>query len=152
MSCRDFYTFVENNINMEANKSDFRLEGYLIRKSEFKIDTNFDKEDTLNINIHPNGLKEKDKFTLTLDLHIKDKKDLFNVNILMEAYFYFREDIPFDMMGHFFTINAPAIIFPYIRGYISMLTSLSGCGTVMLPTLNLTDLGKELASNIKEIQ
>jgi preprotein translocase subunit SecB len=55
------------------------------------------------------------------------------------------------MMGHFFTINAPAII-SHILGYISMLTSLSGCGTVMLPTLNLTDLGEELASNIKEIQ
>ena len=137
---------------MEANKSDFRLEGYLIRKSEIKIDTDFDKEETLNINITPSGIKEKDKFTLTLDLKIADRNDLFNINITAEAYFYFREDTSFDMMGHFFTINAPAIIFPYIRGYISMLTSLSGCGTVMLPTLNLTDLGEELASNIKEIQ
>ena len=44
---------------MEANKSDFRLEGYLIRKSEIKIDTDFDKEETLNINITPSGIKEK---------------------------------------------------------------------------------------------
>lgn len=137
---------------MEANKSDFKLDGYLIRKSEIRIDEGFDKEETLNINISPSGIKEKDKFTLTLDLKITNKNDLFNINITTEAYFSFREDIPVDMMGHFFTINAPAIIFPYIRGYISMLTSLSGCGTVMLPTLNLTDLGKELASNIKEIK
>lgn len=137
---------------MEANKSDFKLDGYLIRKSEIRIDEGVDKEEPLNINISPSGIKEKDKFTLILDLKITNKNDLFNINITAEAYFSFREDISVDMMGHFFTINAPAIIFPYIRGYISMLTSLSGCGTVMLPTLNLTDLGKELASNIKEIK
>ena len=55
-----------------------------------------------------------------------------------------------ERLGAFFTMNAPAIIFPYIRGYISMLTSLSGCGNVLLPTLNLTSLGEKLAQNIKE--
>lgn len=36
---------------MEANKSDFKLDGYLIRKSEIRIDEGVDKEEPLNINI-----------------------------------------------------------------------------------------------------
>lgn len=54
------------------------------------------------------------------------------------------------MLPHYFAVNAPAILFPYIRAYISLLTSLSGVGTVLLPTLNLSSLSKELLNNIKE--
>lgn len=137
---------------VEVYKSDFRLDNYLIKESSLKIKGEIEKDNTLSIDINPSGIKRKDKFTLTLELEVKDEKELFYAKLIIDAYFLFRESIPMERLGAFFTMNAPAIIFPYIRGYISMLTSLSGCGTVLLPTLNLTSMGEKLAQNIKEVK
>lgn len=56
-----------------------------------------------------------------------------------------------DNLGMFFYTNAPALLFPYIRAYISTLTNLSGFEPINLPTLNMTQLGKELEQNTSEI-
>lgn len=133
----------------KAFKSDFRFDNYVITHAQIDLDKNAPKPEDLTIEIKPKGLKEKERFVLTLDLSIKDDKSDFFINIVADAFFYFREDIPHDQIGKFFTLNAPAILFPYLRGYISMLTSLSGIGSVVLPVLNLTQLGKELAANIE---
>ena len=50
--------------------------------------------------------------------------------------FEFDEDLTNKQL--FFSQNAPAILFPYIRAYISALTALSGIPTITLPTLNLS--------------
>ena len=52
----------------------------------------------------------------------------------------------------FIEINAPAIAFPYIRAYISNLTTQSGLFTVTLPTFNLTNLGSNLKDNIQIVE
>ncbi len=46
-------------------------------------------------------------------------------------------------------MNAPAILFPYIRSYISTLSTLSGLSPIVLHTLNLTSLKDELLDNIE---
>ncbi|MFW6352660.1 MAG: protein-export chaperone SecB [Bacteroidota bacterium] len=48
-------------------------------------------------------------------------------------------------------INAPALLFPYIRANISTLTNLSGFELVNFPTLNMTKLGNDLKKNTKQI-
>ena len=52
-----------------------------------------------------------------------------------------------ENLGKFFYINAPALLFPYIRAYISTLTNLSGFEPINLPTLNMTRLGDDLKKN-----
>jgi len=49
----------------------------------------------------------------------------------------------------FFCINGPAILFPYIRAYLSSLSALSGIPLILLPTINMTGLAETLKSNIK---
>ena len=53
-----------------------------------------------------------------------------------------------DKLSRFLYLNAPAIMFPYLRAYISSLTALSGINPITLPTLNLSGLKSELESNI----
>ena len=55
-------------------------------------------------------------------------------------------------MNQYFYTNAPAILFPYIRAYISTLTNLSGYKPINLPTLNLTSLREELEKNTTEVE
>lgn len=59
-----------------------------------------------------------------------------------------KEDI--DNLNKYFYINAPALLFPYIRAYVSTLTNLSGFEPINLPTLNMTRLGNDLQKNTIE--
>ena len=105
----------------------------------------------IDINFNPKGFVNKtiDQFTLQLDVTIKDKDNGFNVNIITESFFSYSTET--DIKEHIegvFSLNAPAIVFPYIRAYIASLTALSGMATLTLPTLNLSQLGETLKGNI----
>ena len=65
--------------------------------------------------------------------------------------FSFDSQIEITQLNKYFYMNAPAILFPYIRAYISTLSVLSGIEPITLPTLNLSGLGKELEKNTVEI-
>nr|WP_279384907.1 protein-export chaperone SecB [Lacticaseibacillus manihotivorans] len=46
-------------------------------------------------------------------------------------------------MGRILTVNGTAILFPYVRSTISMVTGLDSAQTVLLPTIRTTDLFSE---------
>ena len=52
------------------------------------------------------------------------------------SYIEFDSEISEENKTSFVNSNAPAILFPYFRAYISTLTSLSGMQPVILPTIN----------------
>jgi preprotein translocase subunit SecB len=133
---------MENNIT----QSDFRLVKYIVNKSviELKEETNINDE--FSININPSGIKKEKKFYLKLEVSVEDKSKSYSVFVSMIGIFEFKGDV--ERISDYFLINAPAILFPYIRAYISSLTSISGVETVILPTLNLTQLKETLFKNI----
>ncbi|WP_042369767.1 protein-export chaperone SecB [Bacteroides neonati] len=132
----------------KVNNSEFRFDGYLIKESSIKINKEVNDSTELGISIIPSGVRYKEKFVLTLEVSIKDRTGDFCVDLTVDGSFIFKEDLENNKLGIFFTANAPALIFPYIRAYVCMLTSLSGAGSVVLPTLNLVDVGRELATKI----
>jgi len=83
-------------------------------------------------------------------LLINDKEKNVNVNVVFIGNYLFedKDDTNFE---NFLYRNAPSILFPYIRAYISSLTCLSGIAPVTLPTMNLIDLIDELKANITEV-
>lgn len=52
-----------------------------------------------------------------------------------------------DKIPEFFYNNSVAILFPYVRGYVSMITTQANIPGIILPTLNLTSLGAQLKHN-----
>lgn len=132
---------------MEAKKSAFKFNGYLVKHSEINLSEYIPDGEELKIDIEPSGVKKGKNFTLTLKIHLYDGKGLLDVNAEILGYFTFKEEE--DEISKYFTTNAPAILFPYVRAYVSLLTSLSGKGTINLPTLNLSGLAGELWDNIK---
>jgi len=113
--------------------------------SDFKID----------ININPKGFvfKSLNQFKLQLSVNIKDIDDNFNINLITDAIFSYPENAELaNYMDSLFVVNAPAIVFPYIRAYVSGLTALSGMPTLNLPTLNLSNVGENLKGNIEIIK
>ena len=106
----------------------------------------------ISIKFSPKGriLKGLNQFHLNLGIDIQDEGKKFNINLETTSIFKYPEDADLDIyMDSYFILNAPAIIFPYLRAYISTLTVLSGMPALTLPTLNLSDLGQELKNNIE---
>lgn len=135
---------------MEQKEAAFKFEGYKIIRSYIEIPQDGDSNKKLIINIKPSGLRKEDVFNLKLEVKIRDKEESVKVDVDIVATFKF-SNIPEDKLGSYFLSNAPAIVFPYVRAYISALSSLSGIKTVILPTLNMSELAQELAENIKNI-
>lgn len=53
-------------------------------------------------------------------------ENIFNLSLLAIGEFKHSESIEEKMKQNFVNTNAPAIVFPYVRSYISTLTSISG--------------------------
>jgi len=128
--------------------SSFNFEGFKIIKSYFEMNEG-DEEQTFSINFNPTGIIHKgtSKFDLQIGVLIEERNNKFKAEIIVLGVFKFVSDMQEDMLDNFFYKNAPAILFPYIRAYITTLTSLSGISPVILPTLNLSLLGPELKKN-----
>jgi preprotein translocase subunit SecB len=129
----------------EAIQSSFNFEGYKILKSVFdrkegELGKNF------QINFVPSGIysvKEK-RFRINLGVIVVNESKLLTIEIEAMAIFRLQGETAPEILKNYFYLNAPAIFFPYIRAYISALTTLSGLTAVTLPTLNLSYLAEEL--------
>lgn len=118
----------------------FRFIRYEIMKSfiEIKDSNNISKELEVEFN-RSSGINEEGlKYRLELKTSIKDKNENINIEVNAYGYFEFDDNIQEQERNIFFHTSAPAILFPYIRAYITSLTSLSGIDPIILPTLNLS--------------
>ncbi len=133
------------------DESKFQFKGFLIKRSliELKEGTPSSK---LSISFSPKGLiKPKEStFQLTLGVKIEDENNTLLIDITAESDYIFDSEVDKETLKNLFYINAPALLFPYIRAYISTLTNLSGIKPITLPTLNLSALGSELQNNTTE--
>lgn len=135
-------------MNEKIEKARFRFVEYLFKETSIKL-TGEDISDDVEFGIEPNGIFEEDNkmFILTLNVLVKDKKSSLEVKMTVIGKFkYETNDI--QELVPYLGFNAPAIIFPYIRAYITNITALGGMSPIILPTLNMESVGKELLDKI----
>lgn len=136
----------------EAAKSSFNFEGFKVVRSVIER-----KEGDLNsdfkIHFNPKGKHyiKDNLFELTLETYIKDESDHLSIEVITKANYKILNETKPELLRNFFFLNAPAILFPYIRAYISALTTLSGLEPITLPTLNLTNLAEDLEKNTTQV-
>lgn len=135
---------------MEQEKSKFKFVGYKITRSELNLSDSVSDCAEFSVGIKAKGKINSDRFYLTLDTTVCSKDKDVSANVVMVGQFLFNMEIDKEMLGGFFCTNAPAIMFPYIRAYISTLTALSGIDTVIIPTLMMTPLRDEILQSISE--
>lgn len=135
-------------MNKKVEKARFRFVEYLFKETSIKL-TGEDISDDVEFGIEPNGIFEEDNkmFILTLNVLVKDKKSSLEVKMTVTGKFeYETNDI--QELVPYLGFNAPAIMFPYIRAYITNITALGGMSPIILPTLNMESVGKELLDEI----
>lgn len=71
------------------------------------------------------------KFKILIDVELKDER-FFNLNLRAIGSFELNTDITPELKNKFVNVNAPAIMFPYIRSFITTLTANLGNTTGLL--------------------
>ncbi len=132
--------------------SKFQFKGFSIVRSLIERKNNKPSK-KISLGFNPKGFinKENATFQLHLGIKIEDEGKSFNIEIEAVANYTFEDKTELDNLNKFFYVNAPALLFPYIRAYISTLTNLSGFEPINLPTLNMARLGDDLKANTSEV-
>ena len=134
-------------------KAVFSFCNYYFTKA--KIEFLEQPENDYRVNFIPKGefCKEDSMFKLNLGVIVSSHKDDLETNIIeIECYaeFKFSEKKNLCDIPDFFIPNSIAIIFPYIRAFISTLSLQANRCPIILPTMNLTSLQEELKNNTIE--
>ncbi len=132
-------------MNTENTKTArFRMQGYLITNTSIRLTGNEIGED-MEFGIAPEGVfnEAENTFLLTLNVVAKDKEQNLDLSLTIKGMFEYDTDDMNELIPYI-SMNAPAIMFPYIRAYISNITALGGTQPIILPTLNVEGVGLEL--------
>ncbi|MBR5404160.1 MAG: protein-export chaperone SecB [Bacteroidales bacterium] len=107
---------------------------------------------TFAIDFKPSGVFYDEKKTYELiflfsAVDSASKKEM--ISIRCKALYSFKEVNSLDDIPSFFYNNAIAILFPYVRAFVSTVTLQANIQPLVLPTLNLSDLQDILKANTK---
>lgn len=133
-----------------SQKAAFQLEKYLFNKVIINLENKGNQEMVVDFN--PSGVYIQEKSEYDLKFTFKaffEEQGIENPYVLIECTGFFKfEDVQeTDQIPSFFYRNAIAILFPYLRAFVSMVTLQANVAPVVLPTLNLSDLEQPLKDN-----
>lgn len=119
----------------------FRFRNYKIIETVFKYNPDKKIGDELSIEFSRHGSTENNLFSLRLTVEIFDNNKNLKIVVDTISFFEYDSDLDEKAKNAFFTQNGPAILFPYIRAYITSITSLAGLSPIYLPTINFAQSG-----------
>jgi preprotein translocase subunit SecB len=115
-----------------------------------QIDLNNHKSKELALAFETNGLYDSETSTFLLQFVVKvanKESEAPFVEVSCKGNFKFDNVSNLEEIPDFFYRNCIAILFPYVRAYVSMVTTQANVPGIILPTLNLTNLETELRKN-----
>ena len=78
---------------------------------------------------------------------LSSNRDFEIISVGSVARFSFSSLMKFEDIPDYFYSNSVAILFPYMRAFVSTVSLQSNIPPLILPTLNLTKLGETLKKN-----
>ena len=143
--------FVKPHIMVE--NAAFSLEEYVFNKVSIDIDTN-EKGGVLNLDFQPSGMFTRGETNSTFELQLvftaNNEQNTVKIAVHGKAKFKFVRNIAFEEIPAYFYKNSIAIIFPYVRAFLSTVTLQANIPAIILPTMNLSSLESRLRENTKE--
>ncbi|TAE38397.1 MAG: hypothetical protein EAY66_04210 [Sphingobacteriales bacterium] len=115
-----------------------------------QIDLNNHKSKDLALAFKTKGLYDNENSTFELHFVVNISNKVVEnsfVEISCKGNFKFENVSSFEEIPDFFYRNSIAILFPYVRAYLSLVTTQANVPGIILPTLNLSNLETELKSN-----
>lgn len=130
----------------------FSFLGYTVEQI-FLDQSKYHQSEEISVDFSPecHFSKSKALAKIILVVSIRNKKfeEAF-CSISMIGNFQFNEDITKESIPDYFFQNSIAILYPYIRAFISLLSTQSQSQHILLPTFNLSSLGTILKNKLFE--
>lgn len=133
-------------------KAAFSLKKYRFEKVNIDFTKRISNE--IGLSFDPKGKfnSKNSTFELTIIFNaFNDEPDRAFVSVLCRSTFEFDQEIDFNEIPSYFYTNSIAIIFPYIRAFISNITLQANIPPIILPTMNLSSLNEPLKQNTVKI-
>lgn len=134
-------------------KAAFSLIKYQFDKVNINLSNHLSNE--ISLVFDTKGVYEQKKSTFQLIFSIKafNENNIENpfVEVECKGEYKFEEVASFDEIPNYFFGNCIAILFPYVRAYVSMITTQANVPGIILPTLNLSSLEDALKLNTTQI-
>ncbi|MBR6250728.1 MAG: protein-export chaperone SecB [Bacteroidales bacterium] len=129
----------------------FRLVDYKFTRASFDF-VSLNKEGAWNINIEPSGIYDEAHHTykLTFDFDAKIGEQT-SLSVKCVANYEFERSLENNEIPEYFYANSIAIVFPYIRAFISTITLQANMPALVMPTYNLSSLKEKLRDNTRTI-
>lgn len=125
---------------MKKQEAQFRFIDFKVMKSIYQIDAQkFKQGGKLDVSFKfPTELDYTHDNLISFPMEVLIENEEKTLRIQVGILGVFESDVDITKEKSFIEVNAPAIIFPYIRAYVSNLTSMSGIQPILLPTYNMT--------------
>lgn len=129
-------------------KAAFSIINYQFDKIDLDLEQQQSNEIKLAFETQGIFLKDSKNFELIFTVKIKDEiGSLPFISVRCKGLFKFENINSFEEIPDFFYRNSIAILFPYVRAFLSLVTTQANVPGVILPTMNLTSLEGELRNN-----
>lgn len=131
-------------------KAAFSIENYIFDKVFINLENNVSNQIALGFETKGKYISDKNIFTLFFSVIAFNEEKTRNypfVEISCQATFNFENVSSFDDIPDYFYQNSIAILFPYVRAYISLVTNQANIHPLILPIMNLSSLKNELKKN-----
>ena len=135
----------------DTKRAAFSFEGYQVTRFTFDEPIDSNNNDSFTITFDPSGTydsktgKYKIKFNFRAFVPGGIEQDVVTAQIF--ADFKFEPNTTLEAIPEYFYKNSLAIVFPYLRAFISTLTFQANSKPLILPVLNLSDLEEPLKKN-----
>ena len=113
----------------------------------------FSDQSPLDLSFSPSGVYEQETGTYKLRFVFsasQGEEAVQIVKIVCEAVFEFKSPVEINDIPDYFFPNSLAIVFPYVRAFVSSVTLQANLSVpILIPTLNLSGLQSTLKENTK---
>lgn len=135
----------------QGKAATFTLKSY--RFLQVSMDFETQEGATLSVSFDPNGeyCKATGEYKLRLITRVSSEKKEF-ISTTLQVVFGFTEPIELSEIPDFFYPNCMAIVFPYVRSFLSTLSLQANVPPIILPIINFSDLQGVLKRNTKEVK
>ena len=135
----------------QGKAATFTLKSY--RFLQVSMDFETQEGATLSVSFDPNGeyCKATGEYKLRLITRVSSEEKEF-ISTTLQVVFGFTEFIELSEIPDYFYPNCMAIVFPYVRSFLSTLSLQANVPPIILPIINFSDLQGVLKRNTKEVE
>ena len=135
----------------QGKAATFTLKSY--RFLQVSMDMETQEGETLSVSFDPCGeySKATGEYKLRLITRVSSEEKEF-ISTTLQVVFGFTESIELSEIPDYFYPNCMAIVFPYVRSFLSTLSLQANVPPIILPIINFSDLQGILKRNTKEVE